>query len=94
MSALLTVGRVVDACIKLTTEEWFRQHGGHRSREEALSEDVKEITTSTSRQPAGKLTVQVGVVTRKQSQQQLDFYRFQRRNGDGYVQEEPTNPQR
>jgi hypothetical protein len=94
MSVLLTVGRVVDACVKLTTEEWFRQHGGMRSREEAFAEDVKALTTSTSREPGGKLTVTVGVAGRKRVQEQVDFYRFQRRNGDGYVQEEPSNPRR
>lgn len=94
MSIMLTVGKVVDECIKRTTEEWFRQHGGHRSREEAFSEDVKAITTSTSREPGGKLSVQIGIATRKRSQEQLDFYRFQRRNGSGYVQETRSNPVR
>lgn len=83
-----TVGLAVDECIKLTTEEWFRQHGGMRSREEAFCEDVKVITTSTEVHPGGRLMVQVGIVARRRTQEQLDFYSFERRGSRGYVQVE------
>lgn len=85
-----TIGTAVDECLKLSTEEWFRQHGGMRSREEAFTEDVKGVTTSTELLPGGRLTVQVGVVARRRSQEQLDFYRFERQGSTGYVQVEQS----
>lgn len=81
-----TIGRAVDECIKLTSEEWYRQHGGMRSREEAFSEDVKQVTTSLELKPGGFLTIQVGIVARRRHQEQLDFYRLARQGSDGYVQ--------
>lgn len=81
-----TIGDAVDECIKLTTEEWFRQHGGMRSREEAFAEDVKVITSSIERHPGGRLMVQVGVVARRRSQELINWYSFERRGSRGYVQ--------
>lgn len=81
-----TIGQAVDECLKLSTEEWFRQHGGMRTREEALSEDVKQVTASLELQPGGRLTIRVGIVTKRRHQEQLDFYRLQRNGKQGYVQ--------
>ena len=81
-----TIGHAIDECIKLSTEEWFRQHAGQRSREEAFAEDVKHVTTSSERYPGGRLAVQVGIVTRRRSQQQLDYYAFEVQGSAGYVQ--------
>lgn len=79
-------GIAVDACVTKTTEEWFRQHAGMRSREQALAEEVKEITVKSERRLGGFLDVRVGVVARKRDLQQLDLYRFRYKDKIGYVQ--------
>ena len=86
----LTIGGAVDECIKTTTEAWFREHGGYRTREEAFTEDVKHVTSSTQRSLGGELTVQVGIVTRRRHQEKLDFYRFKLEGSRGYVQSEKS----
>lgn len=86
----LTMGQVVDACIKESTEEWFRQHKGYRSREEALASDVRLISATVERRPGGRLTVHTGIVTRDRNTTQSDMWKFHQSGELGYVPSEST----
>jgi hypothetical protein len=86
-----TIGNAVDSCLKESTEEWYRQHAGMRSREVALAEDVRKISTTIEMEAGGKVRIFVGITTRKQHQHTHDWYRFQRSGTAGYVRVEPPN---
>jgi hypothetical protein len=87
-----TIGNAVDYCLKETTEEWYRQHGGMRSREVAFAEDIRKISTTVELEPGGIVRIFVGVTTRKYNQHMHDWYRFQRAGTGGYVRVEPSKP--
>jgi hypothetical protein len=88
-----TIGGAVDECIKDTTEEWFTQHAGYRSREVAAAEEITQISVTAERKPGGRLQVFVGVSTHKHNMHLHDWYRYQCSNGRGYVRDEVTNSQ-
>jgi hypothetical protein len=87
-----TIGQAVDACLKDTTEEWFRQHAGLRCREEAYAEDVVQISATLELTKGGSVRIFVGVTTRKYNAHLHDWYRYQRTGGRGYVRQEVSNP--
>jgi hypothetical protein len=89
-----TIGQALDQAIKETTEEWFTQHAGLRSREVSAAEDITLISATIELQKGGSLRVFVGVTTRKHNQHLHDWYRFQRQGGLGYVREEVSVPNR
>lgn len=81
----LTMGQVIDECVKEATEEWFRQHRGLRSREEALAQDVRLISATVERRPGGRLTVHTGIVTNNRNTTQSDMWKYQQSGEIGYV---------
>lgn len=85
-----TIGVAVDECIAKATEEWFRQHKGYRSREEALASDVRLISATVERRPGGELQCFVGIVTRDRRTTTQDWYRFKQSGELGYVSKEDT----
>jgi hypothetical protein len=86
-----TIGQAVDQAIKETTEEWFSEHCGHRSREVAASEDITQISATVELKCGGRLQVFVGVSTRKYNAHLHNWYRYQRSGQGGYVRDEATN---
>jgi hypothetical protein len=85
-SSLPTIGSVVDEAVKLSTEAWFQEHGGYRSREEAFCADIREITISLRRLPGCRLEGCIGIVGRTRAYDRLDWYRLQKTGSDGYQQ--------
>lgn len=82
----LTMGQVVDECIREATEEWFRQNLGYRSREEALANDVQLISATVERRPGGRLRVHTGIVTRDRKTTTSDMWEYQRSGELGFVE--------
>lgn len=82
---LLTVGRCMDDAVKEATEEWFRQHGGMRDREEAFANGIKVMNATMELRPGGIVTVHVILTARKAQQNHIDYHRYQRQPGEGYV---------
>lgn len=80
-----TIGSAVDECIKESTEEWFRQHQGYRTREEAAAYDIRLVSATVERRPGGRLQVFVGIVTRDRRSTTQDWYTFQLASKSGYV---------
>lgn len=89
-----TIGMAVDACIAEATEEWFREHAGMRTREEAASNDVKKIIAVTERFPGGRLQVSITVVAKTIRATHNAFFRYQLSDSLGYVREEPSKARR
>lgn len=87
-----TIGDAVNECIKESTEEWFRQHQGYRTREEAAAYDFRQICVTCERYPGGFLEIFVGVVTRDRRTTTQDWYPFQLTGKSGYVPTEATQP--
>lgn len=85
-----TIGVAVDECIKESTEEWFRQHQGYRTREEAAAYDIRTVCATVERRPGGRLQVFVGIVTRDRRTATQDWYTFQLTGKSGYVPIEPS----
>lgn len=83
-----TIGQVVDYCLKKTTEEWFRQHGGYRSREEAFANDFRLVSATVEKRPGGRLRIHVGVVTRDRNTTMSNYTPFRLRGSQGWVEEE------
>ena len=83
----MSMGEAVDYCVKITTEEWFRQHRGLRTREEALAEDVQLVSATCERRPGGRLVVHVGVVCRSRQATVSDAYSFYFAHDLGYVEQ-------
>lgn len=81
----LTIGQAVDQCIQAATEEWFRQHAGLRSREEAAANGIKKITAVAERFPGGKLQVSITIVAYTIRETTNDYYRYSRNGNSGYV---------
>jgi hypothetical protein len=86
-----SLGAALDAAIRDTTEEWFRQHLGQRSREEATSNDWKALTATQELKPGGFLTITVHILTRRSDDVLTDIYRLRRIEGQGYVREASSN---
>ncbi len=89
-----TIGQAVDRCIKETTEAWFSEHAGFRSREVAAAEEITQISVTAELKKGGRLQVFVGVSTRRHNAHLHDWYRYQRSPGLGYVRDEVSNPVR
>jgi hypothetical protein len=89
-----TIGQAVDQAIKETSEEWFCQHAGLRSREVAAAEDITLVSATVELLKGGSLRVFVGITTRKHNEHLHDWYRFQRQGSLGYVRTEATKPVR
>lgn len=87
-----TIGQAVDECIKESTEEWFRQHQGYRTREEAGAMDIRLVTVTCERQPGGFLEVFVGIVTNDRRTTTQDWYPFQLAGASGYVPSARSKP--
>lgn len=85
-----TIGRAVDECVRDSTEEWFRQHRGYRTREEALSEDIRLVSATVERRPGGRLEVFVGIVTKDRRTTTQDWYKYQQSGELGYVRNDGT----
>lgn len=86
----LTIGGALDECISESTEEWFRQHSGHRSREEAAANDIQQVSGTIERLSGGRLRVWVGIVGRTREQCMTDWYPYQLQDKHGYVRTEPS----
>jgi hypothetical protein len=82
---LQTIGRCVDDAVKEATEEWFRQHGGMRDREEAFTNGIKLISASVELHLGGKVAVHVVITARSERQNHVDYQKYQREPGNGYV---------
>jgi hypothetical protein len=89
-----SIGNAVDACLQETTEEWFRRHKGLRSREEALAQDVVQITATVELNKGGSVRIFVGVTSHQHDEHMHDWYCYQRREKRGYVQLAPSNHKR
>lgn len=83
-----TMGDAVDDCIRIETEEWFRQNGGYRTREEAFTNDVRLVSATCERRRGGFLRVHIGIVTGDRRTTTTNMYDFQLRQGLGYVPKE------
>jgi hypothetical protein len=82
---LLTVGRCIDDALKESTEEWFRQHGGYRDREEAFANGLTSISASVELRQGGAVVVHVVLTARLKSQNLTGYQKYQREPGKGYV---------
>ncbi len=82
---LSTLGRCVDDATREATEEWFRQHGGMRDREEAFANGIKVISASVELTQGGKVAIHVVITARSERQNHVDYQRYQREPGQGYV---------
>jgi hypothetical protein len=80
-----TIGAAVDSCIVDATEEWFRQHAGMRTREEAAANDIRKVNVVIERLPHGRLQVSVTIVATTVRQTQNAYYRYQSTAKLGYV---------
>jgi len=87
-----TIGQAVDEAIKETTEAWFSEHCGLRSREETAATDMTGLCATVELQKGGRLQVFVGVSARKYTDHLHDWYRYQRSGRGGYVRQEKSNP--
>jgi hypothetical protein len=67
-------------------------HGGFRSREEAFSNDVRLVTASVEIRPGKRVRVHIGIVTHARATTTMDWYPFEHREDQGYVQRSPSNP--
>jgi hypothetical protein len=85
-----TIGMAVDQCNLRASEEWFRQHAGLRSREEAWLNDVAEMETEALLQRGGKLQVVVEIRGRTKQQHHVDVYTYRKQDKLGYVLWEPS----
>lgn len=84
-------GAAVDACLRIATEEWFRQHRGLRSREEAAVEDFRLLSATLEKRPRNRLRIHVGIVTNDRRTTETQMYDFQLDAKQGYVQTELSN---
>ncbi len=82
---LSTLGRCIDDAMREATEEWFRQHGGMRDREEAFTNGIKVMSASVELTLGGKVAVHVVITARSERQNHVDYQRYQREPGKGYV---------
>lgn len=82
---LQTIGRCVDHAVTLTTEEWYRQHGGLRDREEAFANGLKTISASVELTQGGRVAVHVVLAARASRQNLVGYERYQRSPGEGYI---------
>lgn len=82
---LSTPGACVDHSLSLATEEWYRQHGGMRDREEAFANGLKSISASMELRPGGCLVIHCVLTARRSRQNLVEYERFQREAGKGYV---------
>lgn len=80
-----TIGEVIDRCIHDETEEWFRQHKGYRSREEALANDVRLVSATVERRRGGYLTVHVGLVTHDRRTTTSNMFMWRLSDSKGYL---------
>jgi hypothetical protein len=87
-----TIGQAVDQCIKETSEEWFSEHAGYRSREVAASEDITLVSATVERRKGGRLQVFIGISAHKHNAHLHNWYRFQCTAGRGYVRDEESKP--
>ena len=86
MTKLLhTIGRCCDDAVKEATEEWYRQHGGHRDREEAFANGIKLISAAVSLSQGGRVEVHTVITARATRQNLVSYERYQRQPGRGYV---------
>lgn len=84
------VGDAVQHCLRETSEAWFSEHAGLRSREEAYHTDVKTVTGCFEIKPGGILEVTVSVNGKTREQIRTDWYPYIKRGKLGYVRREPT----
>ncbi len=82
---LSTLGRCTDDAVSAATEEWFRQHGGHRDREEAFANGISTISASVELAQGGRVAIHVVIAARAARQNHVDYMRYQRQPGQGYV---------
>lgn len=80
-----TLGVAVDECVRDATEEWFRQHRGHRSREEAAANDWKLMNTTTERRRGGFVKVYVGIVTHSRDTTEMRIWNYRYYESVGFV---------
>ncbi len=73
-----SIGRCVDDSISQATEEWFRQHGGMRDREEAFANGISEINAAVQLEKGGRVAVHVVITARNAKQNHVDYQRYQR----------------
>jgi hypothetical protein len=85
INQLRTLGRCVDDATREATEEWYRQHGGMRDREEAFTNGIKVISASVELALGGKVAIHVVITARKERENHVDYQRYQREPGKGYV---------
>jgi hypothetical protein len=85
MHRLLTLGRCVDDALKEATEEWYREHGGMRDREEAFANGLSSMSVALELHPVGKVAVHVVLTARSTRQNLVGYQRYQREPGEGYV---------
>lgn len=85
-----TIGLAVDDCISDASEEWFRQHQGMRSREEAAANSIKAVNIVTERRPGGDLTISVTIVGTWHRESHNDWWRYRRDAQKGYVRIAPS----
>jgi hypothetical protein len=82
---LSTLGRCIDDAMREATEEWYRQHGGLRDREEAFTNGIKVMSASVELTQGGKVAVHVVITARSGRQNHVDYQRYQREPGKGYM---------
>lgn len=85
-----SLGAALDQCVKEATEEWFRQHRGHRSREEAAASDWKLLTTTSERRRGGYVKVYVGIVTHDRNTTEMSIWHWRWSDTFGYVRVEKS----
>jgi len=86
-----TIGGAVDECISEASEEWFRQHKGMRSREEAAGNGIKNVTGTWRRTPGGFLEVSVNIVGLRREFDHGDHWNYRLTDKAGYVRTEPKS---
>lgn len=86
-----TIGQAVDDCISDASEEWFRQHKGLRTREEAAANGIKKVNVVTERFPGGRLQVSVTIVATSIRETHNAYWKYQRTPHAGYVRQEPNS---
>lgn len=84
----LTIGGALDECITDTSEEWFREHSGLRTREEAAASDIRQVSGTIERLSGGRMRVFVGITAYKRHQSMQNFYLYQLVGNRGYVRQE------